>query len=151
APAARLDLHSFPTRRSSDLTVAATARSLGDRGPAHDGRTSLNPLTHLDPLGVLALIFYRVGWVRAVAIDLRETKRPRLAAAVILFASVVAMVALGVITIMLRPLAVSQLGLTAALNINALLTTTAEAAIATGIIGLLPFPPLIGYLAWGLV
>lgn len=132
-------------------TVATTARALGDRGPAQDGRTSLNPLTHLDPLGVLALIFYRVGWVRAVAIDLGETKRPRLAAAAILLASVFAMVALGVIAVLLRPVVVSQLGLTAALNVNALLTTTAEAAIATGVVGLLPFPPLLGYLTWGLV
>ena len=35
---------------------------LGDPTPATDGRLSLNPLHHLDPMGTLMLLLFRFGW-----------------------------------------------------------------------------------------
>ena len=42
---------------------------LGDPTPERDGRLTLNPLEHLDPLGTLALIFFRFGWAKPVRIN----------------------------------------------------------------------------------
>ena len=53
------------------------AYKLGDRTAAHQGRLSLNPLDHLDPVGTLMLIFFRFGWAKPVPINSRYFKNPR--------------------------------------------------------------------------
>ncbi len=42
---------------------------LGDPTPEIDGRLTLNPLDHLDPMGTLALIFFHFGWAKPVRIN----------------------------------------------------------------------------------
>ena len=41
----------------------------GDLTAKSDGRLSLNPLRHLDPIGLLAMIIFRFGWAKAVPIN----------------------------------------------------------------------------------
>lgn len=53
------------------------AYKLGDKTAAHQGRLSLNPLHHLDPVGTLMLIFFRFGWAKPVPINSRYFKHPR--------------------------------------------------------------------------
>lgn len=45
------------------------AHKLGDPTPQAQGRLTLNPLAHLDPLGALMLIIFRVGWAKPVQIN----------------------------------------------------------------------------------
>lgn len=47
---------------------------LGDSTAKDDGRLSLNPLNHIDPLGLLAMIIFRFGWAKAVPIDMSKIK-----------------------------------------------------------------------------
>jgi len=61
---------------------ASTAWRLGDNTAANEGRLSLNPLDHLDPMGTL-FIFVAVikgwpliGWGRPVPVSLRNFRRP---------------------------------------------------------------------------
>ena len=42
---------------------------LGDPTPKYEGRLSLNPLNHLDPLGTLALILFHFGWAKPVMVN----------------------------------------------------------------------------------
>ena len=42
---------------------------LGDPTPKLQGRLSLNPLKHIDPIGFLALIFAGFGWGQPVQIN----------------------------------------------------------------------------------
>jgi len=42
---------------------------MGDPTPKQDGRLSLNPLHHLDPMGTLCLIVFRFGWAKPVRIN----------------------------------------------------------------------------------
>ncbi|MEG1501916.1 MAG: site-2 protease family protein [Synergistaceae bacterium] len=53
------------------------AMKLGDRTAELDGRLSLNPLHHLDPIGALCLLLFRFGWAKPVPIDSRYFKKPR--------------------------------------------------------------------------
>jgi Zn-dependent protease len=53
------------------------AYKLGDYTAARQGRLSLNPLAHLDPMGTLMLFFFRFGWARPVPINSRNFKKPR--------------------------------------------------------------------------
>ncbi len=48
---------------------AFAAEKLGDNTPRNQGRLSLNPLAHLDPFGVIMLIFAHIGWGKPVQIN----------------------------------------------------------------------------------
>ncbi len=50
---------------------------LGDPTAKAQGRLSLNPLKHLDPIGTLAFFFVQFGWAKPVPINPRYFKNPR--------------------------------------------------------------------------
>ena len=52
-----------------EFAHAFAADKLGDDTPRLQGRLSLNPLAHLDPIGSLMLLFARVGWGKPVQIN----------------------------------------------------------------------------------
>lgn len=56
---------------------------LGDPTARYLGRLSLNPLSHLDPLGTLMLLFAGFGWGKPVPFSMQYLKNPRLDAAMI--------------------------------------------------------------------
>ncbi|HSB89578.1 MAG TPA: site-2 protease family protein [Anaerolineales bacterium] len=52
-----------------EFSHAWSATALGDDTPRANGRLTLNPLAHLDPIGSLLLLVYGFGWARPVPID----------------------------------------------------------------------------------
>lgn len=54
---------------------AFAAYKLGDDTPLRQGRLSLNPLDHIDPLGLAMLLFAHIGWGKPVQIDPRNYNR----------------------------------------------------------------------------
>lgn len=53
-----------------------TADKLGDPTPRVKGRLTLDPRAHLDPLGVIAILFTRFGWGKAAPYDPYNLKEP---------------------------------------------------------------------------
>lgn len=56
------------------------AHLLGDETPELEGRLSLNPLTHLDPVGTLLILLTGFGWGRAARVNpyrMWRVKNPR--------------------------------------------------------------------------
>ncbi len=53
------------------------ADRLGDRTARLQGRLSLNPLAHLDPIGTLAIVLIGFGWAKPVPVDYRYLQNPR--------------------------------------------------------------------------
>lgn len=51
---------------------------MGDDTAKRQGRLSLNPLRHVDLVGLLMMAVARFGWARPVPVDMRRFKRPRL-------------------------------------------------------------------------
>lgn len=51
------------------------ADKLGDDTPRRQGRLNLNPLSHLDPVGTVMLIFAGFGWGKPVEINSRNFNR----------------------------------------------------------------------------
>jgi Zn-dependent protease len=49
-----------------EVCHAFAATSLGDQLPARQGRTTLNPLAHLDPAGTLLMLLVGFGWGKPV-------------------------------------------------------------------------------------
>ena len=56
---------------------AWTANKLGDPTARAQGRLTLNPLSHLDPIGTLALLFFRFGWAKPVPVNHLYFNHPR--------------------------------------------------------------------------
>lgn len=52
-----------------EFAHAWTADSFGDSTPRINGRLTLNPLSHLDPLGSLMLLFLGFGWAKPVPVN----------------------------------------------------------------------------------
>ena len=52
------------------------ADRLGDPTARNMGRLTLNPIKHIDPLGVLAFIIMKIGWAKPVPVDPRYFKNP---------------------------------------------------------------------------
>jgi Zn-dependent protease len=53
------------------------ADRLGDQTARLQGRLSLNPLAHLDPIGTLAIVLIGFGWAKPVPVDYRYLRHPR--------------------------------------------------------------------------
>lgn len=52
-----------------EFSHAFSAYQLGDSTAKNAGRLSLNPLRHIDPIGLLALMFFRFGWAKPVPVN----------------------------------------------------------------------------------
>ena len=55
---------------------AKMAIKLGDPTPKMQGRDTLSPLSHMDPIGFICLLIAHFGWGRPVQIDPRYFKNP---------------------------------------------------------------------------
>ncbi len=64
-----LSIHEYAHARAAD--------ELGDPTPRLNGRLTLNPLAHLDPIGTLMLLLFRFGWGKPVPIDPYNLRNPR--------------------------------------------------------------------------
>ncbi|MBR0426958.1 MAG: site-2 protease family protein [Clostridia bacterium] len=58
-----------------EFAHAFAADKLGDDTPRNQGRLTLNPLGHLDPIGTIMLLFARVGWGKPVEVNPRNYDR----------------------------------------------------------------------------
>jgi Zn-dependent protease len=66
-----------------EFAHALLADRLGDPTPRLQGRLTLNPLAHLDPIGTLMLLLTRFGWGKPVQFDPFNLANPRRDAALI--------------------------------------------------------------------
>lgn len=53
------------------------AKLLGDRTAEQQGRLTLNPLKHLDPIGVIAMLTVGFGWAKPVPINTSNFNKPK--------------------------------------------------------------------------
>lgn len=53
------------------FSQAFIANKLGDPTPKHTGRLTMNPLAHIDPIGFLFMLIFRIGWTKPL--DVRKT------------------------------------------------------------------------------
>lgn len=53
------------------------ALSLGDPTAKNAGRLTINPLSHLDPIGAICLFLFHFGWAKPVPVDTRYFSNPK--------------------------------------------------------------------------
>lgn len=61
-----------------EFAHAFVAYKCGDPTPKFQKRITLNPASHIDPIGFIALIFIGFGWGRPVMINPNNFKKPRM-------------------------------------------------------------------------
>ena len=77
------------------------ATKLGDPTPRYQGRLSLNPFAHIDYLGALSMLFLGVGWAKAVQVNPRNFKNPKVGMAITAFAGPAANIITATISMLL--------------------------------------------------
>lgn len=60
-----------------EFAHAFMADRLGDPTPRNQGRLSLNPLAHLDPLGTIAMLVTHFGWGKPVIFNANNFDHPK--------------------------------------------------------------------------
>lgn len=128
-----------------EFAHAITASWFGDDTAKRQGRVTLNPLSHLDPLGTLLLLLGGFGWARPVPVDV-ERLRPRIVGDIVVsLAGVITNFMLAVLFTILAALAYAGLFPWEAQMMGAVLERVAW--INTIVVGfnLLPIPPLDGF------
>ena len=60
-----------------ELSHGAVAYRLGDPTAKNAGRLTLNPIRHIDVLGLALMITAKVGWAKPVPVDPRNFKNPK--------------------------------------------------------------------------
>jgi Zn-dependent protease len=126
---------------------AYAAYKLGDDTAKREGRLTLNPIKHLDPMGAILMIFTGFGWAKPVPINARNFKNRKTGFALSALAGPVSNFILAYLAIvMLRLFRVSldSFG-------GMLLYYLAILNIGLGVFNLLPVPPLDGSRVFSLI
>lgn len=76
----------FGTMSVHEWAHGFVATKLGDPTPRYQGRLTLNPFAHIDYVGALSMILLGVGWAKAVQVNPRNFKNPRVGMAITAFA-----------------------------------------------------------------
>ncbi|MCD8342642.1 MAG: site-2 protease family protein [Clostridiales bacterium] len=128
-----------------ELAHGYTALRLGDHTAQQQGRLTLNPLSHIDPLGLLLMIFAGFGWAKPVPVNMRNFRRPKQGMAITALAGpacnlLIALAALGLASVVYHFFLTSQ----AAVYVMLLLMYIAVMSTGLGMFNLIPIPPLDG-------
>ena len=132
-----------------ELSHGYTAYLLGDDTAKNAGRLTLNPVKHIDPMGLLMMLLFRFGWAKPVPVNMFRFKDPKRGMAVTAFAGPVSNLLICVVFLFLYgllyyPLALSPKLGAASPYVMETVYTTAYISLAMGIFNLLPIPPLDG-------
>lgn len=61
-----------------EFSHALAADVLGDKTARQAGRVTLNPLAHLDVLGLIMILFAPIGWAKPTPVNASRMKHPRI-------------------------------------------------------------------------
>ncbi len=123
---------------------AAVANALGDPTAKNLGRMTLDPVKHIDPIGIISLIIFGWGWARPVLIDTRNLKKPRRDDLLIAAAGPFTNLVLSFIFYVADMLLVYKAGLTN-LTVQTILISISATNMGQAIFNILPIFPLDGY------
>lgn len=132
-----------------EFAHAKVSNMLGDDTPKYQGRLTINPMAHVDPIGFIALLFIGFGWGKPVEINPRMYKNPRRDEFLVAIAGVVtnfllALAFMGILRLIyqFQPIfLVSGVGSILTQMINAIIMIN----LVLMVFNLIPIPPLDGF------
>ena len=121
------------------------AYALGDSTARAQHRISLNPLHHIDWMGLAAMVILGFGWAKPVNVDMRHFKDPKRGMALTALAGPMSNLLLAAILLLLARLlwAAAPDGIGWALLLRFLILS-AQLSVGLGVFNLIPLPPLDG-------
>ena len=128
-----------------ELAHGFVAYKLGDNTAKYAGRLTLNPLKHMDLVGLLMMVVVHFGWAKPVPVDMRNFKNPKRGMAITALAGPVANLLITSIALLLYGLLYAfWVGTSVGGFVLDLLYITAYLSLSLAIFNLLPIPPLDG-------
>ncbi len=129
-----------------EFSHAYVAYKFGDMTAKNQGRLTLNPIQHLDPIGTLLIFIAGFGWARPVPVNRFFFKKPRLAGVLVSIAGPISNLILTMLAFIIW-FALMRAGVTANLPAAVIdfLNLFIQLNVVLFIFNLLPLPPLDGY------
>lgn len=124
---------------------AKTADRLGDPTPENQGRLTLNPLAHMDPVGTLCLLFAGFGWGKPVQVNGSYFRNPAKDNMLVALAGPVMNFILAIVLLIIYAVLIKFLPATVLASI--IVTMVFDAVllnVSLGLFNLIPVPPLDG-------
>jgi Zn-dependent protease len=121
---------------------ARRALAAGDRTAQLQGRISLNPIKHYDPIGTTAMLLFGFGWAKPVPVNPSNFRHPRKDDIMVSFWGplsnfISAIVFSAILNVLSRTIQVS-------IGLQDLLVSLILLNVILGIFNLIPLPPLDG-------
>ena len=126
---------------------AFVAHLLGDDTASEQGRLTLNPLVHIDPMGALCMCLCNIGWARPTPVDIRRCRKvsARTADVLVSVAGPVSNIILALILMIIsKVLLVTIAPSTTLIYVVMALQMTANINAFLAVFNLLPIPALDG-------
>ncbi len=128
-----------------ELSHGLVAYRLGDDTAKRAGRLTLNPLRHLDPMGLLMMVVFRFGWAKPVPVNMYRFKEPKRGMAITALAGPASNVVITLVFLLIYgALYLPLRGTAAGEYLLEMLELTAYISLSFAIFNLLPIPPLDG-------
>ena len=141
-----------------ELAHGFTAYRLGDDTAKRLGRLTLNPIKHIDVIGLILMVVFRFGWAKPVPVNMRNFKRPKWFMAITAIAGPLSNILIAIVAFAIFGLTFTALGgsfvfSAGGVAINAegagyfvieIIYLTAYLSTALAVFNLLPIPPLDG-------
>lgn len=128
-----------------ELSHGLVAYWLGDDTAKSRGRLTLNPIKHLDPVGLLMMLIFHVGWAKPVPVNMYKFKNPKQGMAVTALAGPGSNLLIALVFMLLYGAAYVPLGMSAVGSyFLQMIQLTAIMSIGLAVFNLIPIPPLDG-------
>ncbi len=126
---------------------AVVAYLMGDYSQKTYGRMTLNPLKHINPMGMILFLLFGFGWANPVMMDSRNFKKPKLGCILTALAGAFANFLSGFLFLLIDIIMLVVFydsGNVFITNLDVLLQYITIYNISFGIFNLIPLPPLDG-------
>lgn len=129
-----LVIHEYAHAKAADV--------MGDFTPRMTGRLTLNPMAHIDPIGLIMLLVVRFGWAKPVMINARNFRNWRQGELLVALAGPVANLLVAFISLLAMAV-LFKLGMFSE-GVRLVLSMMVLFNINFAIFNMLPLPPLDG-------
>lgn len=128
-----------------ELSHGLVAYCLGDDTAKNAGRLTLNPIKSLDPVGLLMMLVFHVGWAKPVPVNMFRFKNPKRGMAVTALAGPVSNILIAIVFLFIYGILYIPLGMsTVGSYVLTMVQLTAYISLGLALFNLLPVPPLDG-------